>query len=180
MSDEESKLDTKNLDQLAKALKSNLKNVRIGILGGSKNVRSESDGEIKAGAKVNATSGKTKPNKPFDVSTNAAIGVLHEFGTGKMPMRSFLRMPLAENLQKYMAKAGAFNTDQLLAVIKDQSITPWLKAIAVLAESIVQDAFMTGGFGKWPAWKTPGYRNKNNRILEDTGQLRDSITSEVK
>jgi phage gpG-like protein len=83
-------------------------------------------------------------------------------------------------LQKKMEASGAFGKAELNEVLKEGSVTPWLMRIAHLAEQIVSEAFQTGGFGKWPAWRTPGYTNDHNRLLEDTGQLRDAITSEVK
>ena len=174
MSDVE--LDTKNLDQLIKALKNNLGRGRVGILG-AKTVRN--DIEVKASTKINATKG-TRPKAPFNASTNAGLGAIHEFGAGHIPPRSFLRMPISDNLQKEMESQGLFTKDKLYEVVKTSSIVPWLEIVTNIAEGIVLQAFETGGFGKWPAWKTPGYRNRNNRLLDDTGQLRDSITSEVK
>lgn len=149
-------LNTMKLDQLIKALKDNLPRARVGILGG-KTVRSNSN-----------------------AATNASIGAVHEFGSDKVPQRSFLRVPIADNLQKKMEAAGAFNKEELDEVVKVGSVLPWVKKIAVLAEGIVAEAFASKGFGKWPAWKSASYKNKGNTLLVDTGQLRDSITSEVK
>jgi phage gpG-like protein len=150
-------LQTKGLDQLIKALKSNLPKARVGVLG----------------AKAIRTNGNIG-------STNASVGAVHEFGLDGMAQRSFLRVPISDMLQKKMEAAGAFDKDVLNEVVKSGSVLPWVKKMAILAEQIVHEAFETGGFGKWPAWKTPGYTNDHGRILEDTGQLRDSITSEVK
>lgn len=148
-------LNTKNLDNILKAFKTNMSRARVGILGA-----------------------KTTRKDPG--STNAGIGAIHEFGSSKMPMRSFLRVPISENLQKRMESSGALDKDVLNEVVKTASFIPWLKKVAVLAEGIVAEAFESGGFGKWPAWRTKGYKNYNNRILDDTGQLKDSITSDVK
>lgn len=148
-------LNTKNLDGLIKALKENMSRARVGILG-------------------------AKTNRKDPGATNAGIGAIHEFGSSKMPMRSFLRVPIADNLQKRLEDTGALDKDVLNDVVKQGTVVPWLKKIAVLAEGIVAEAFASRGFGKWPAWRTPGYKNRDNRILVDTGQLRDSITSEVK
>lgn len=148
-------LNTKGLDGLVKAMKENLSRARVGVLGA-----------------------KTLRKSPGD--TNAGIGAIHEFGSSKMPQRSFLRVPISDNLQKRMESSGALDKDVLKDVIKQGTFIPWLKKMAVLAEQIVAEAFETQGFGKWPAWRTPGYKNEHNRILDDTGQLKDSITSEVK
>lgn len=154
MSDE---INLKGLDQLLKALKAKPPKVRVGVLG----------------KKAGRTSG---------AETNASIGVRHELGIG-VPQRSFLRMPISDNLEKRMEKSGALNRDVLAQVIKLGSITPWMRKIATLAETIVLDAFDTGGFGKWSAWKNPAERAKHSNagmLLVDTTQLRNSITSEVK
>jgi phage gpG-like protein len=154
---EDVKLDTKGLDALIKALKDALPRARVGVLG-SKSIRAKS------------TAG---PN-------NATVGAFHEFGQGHMPQRSFLRVPIAEHLQSKMEGSGAFDKDVLAEVVKQGTVVPWVKKIATLAVSIVHEAFDTQGFGKWPGWKNPTYTNDHGRVLEDTGQLRDSITSDVK
>jgi phage gpG-like protein len=155
---EDVEFNTRNLDQFIKALKDNMSRARVGVLG-------------------NKTMRKTSS---IDNGTNATIGAMHEYGTEKLPIRSFLRVPIADNLEKKMENSEAFNKEELEEVVKQGSVVPWLKKIAVLAEGIVAEAFETQGFGKWPAWKNGNYKNGGNSLLVDTGQLRDSITSEVK
>ncbi len=152
MSDEDTTIHIKGLENIIKALKGKLPVCKVGIFG-SKNARS--------GGKSNAT-----------------IGAAHEYGTSSLPVRSFLRVPLSENLDKYLEKSGAFDKDVLEQVLKTASIKPWLEEAGVIAENVVQDAFATGGFGKWPAWKQ-GYSNNTGDILIDTTQLRNSISHEV-
>lgn len=112
---------------------------------------------------------------------NATIGTVHEFGSParNIHMRSFLRIPLSENLNKEIEKAGLLNQETLNQVIKTGSMTPWIQQVAVSAEAVVDDAFETSGGGKWPKWKNPNYKNEGGMLLVDTGSLRDSITSEV-
>lgn len=155
-------LNVKGLDQLMKALKAKPPTTHVGILGGGKANRSSDGGK-----------GKTP--------TNAEIGAAHEFGAPSrgLPIRSFLRAPIADRLQKEMEKSGALNKDVLADVLKQGTVVPWMQVIAILAEGIVAEAFDTGGFGKWKA-HAPGYTNNTGDILVDTKQLRDSITSEVK
>jgi phage gpG-like protein len=167
------KLETKGLDQLLKALKAKPPVARVGILG----------------EKANRTEGKTtltfdevrslsKPRKGGNVPTNAEIGAAHEFGTSRLPARSFLRVPLADRLQKEMESSGALDKAVLAEVIRSGSVVPWLKKVAVLAEGIVADAFATGGFGKW---KPSDMRYKKvHQTLVETNQLREAITSEVR
>lgn len=147
-------LNTRGLDNLIKSIKDSDLKVKVGILSG-KNAR---------------------PNGTTE--TNASIGAKHEFGIG-VPQRSFLRVPLNDNLQKKIDK-GVFTEDDIKEVVKLKSVLPWLKKIAVIAEGIVIEAFETGGDGKWPAWKNPNYKNGGGRLLVDTGSLRDSISSEIK
>jgi hypothetical protein len=158
--DSDTTLNVEGLDKLLKALKSDMPTARVGILG-EKNTRSSKGGSA---------------------PTNAEIGAAHEFGAPArgLPQRSFLRVPLSENLQKKMESSGALDQDVMKAVLKQGTVIPWLKKIAVLAEGIVSEAFDTGGFGKWPKWKSPNYSNNANQLLVDTAQLRNSITSEVK
>ena len=154
-SDDTVELKTADLDKLIKSLKGNMPMVRVGILG-DKNVR---------------TSDKVGPS-------NAEVGASHEFGTTTVPIRSFLRVPIADNLQKYLDNSNAFDSDALKKVIATGSITEWLKKIGILAESIVADGFDSGGFGKWqPSDMT---NKKNHQTLVETQQLRNSITSDVK
>lgn len=145
---------TKGLDQILKALKGKQPYARIGILGTS--------------------AGRTGG------SSNAQIGAAHEYGTSSLPMRSFLRMPLTDNLDKRLASAGAFNKDALNRLVKEGSMVAWVEKLAILAEAIVGEAFDSGGFGKWAALNPKTMASKKvKQILLETGQLRSSITSEV-
>lgn len=139
---------------------------RIGILGD--NVVREDD-EAEALNSGTFTSG--------DISTNAAIGLFHEFGTEKTPQRSFLRMPLITRLQKKLEQSGAFNKEALRNVVREGSMETYVRKILASGEAIVLEAFATGGFGEWkPSDMT---RKKVQQTLVETQQLRDSITSEV-
>lgn len=156
-----STVNIKGLDQLLKALKQRPPICRIGILGNS-----------------DSRSGKGKQK----ATTNSIVGAAHEFGAPgrNLPQRSFLRVPLADNLEKYLEQSGAFDKKVFDEVIAQGSVIPWLKKVAATAQAVVSDAFDTKGFGKWPPWKNPGYTNEGGSLLVDTQQLRDSITTEVK
>lgn len=153
--EDDTTLNVEGLDHLLKALKAKPPIVRVGILGDK-----------------NARSGKSH--------SNATVGAAHEFGTTKIPQRSFLRIPLTEKLQSYMESSGALDKATMAEVIRQGSVVPWLRKIAILSEKIVADAFATGGFGKWQSWKNPNYQNNTGQLLIDSQQLRNSITSEVK
>lgn len=170
MSEDETTLEITGLNKLLKALgRKDQPYARVGILG-------------EKAAKPHYAQVEPGETGPKKISTNAEIGAAHEYGAPArgLPQRSFLRVPIADNLQKYMEKSGAFDFDAISHVLKEGTVMPWLKKVAIIAEGIVIEAFDTAGFGKWKAWKTPGYTNNANQILVDTTQLRSSITSEVK
>lgn len=144
--------NSEGLDKLLKSLKKP-PSIRVGILG-SKDSRSGKE------------------------NSNATVGAAHEFGTTKLPQRSFLRVPIADNLSSYLQKAGLLDKKVIANAVKTGSLSQLLKQIAITAESIVLDAFDSGGFGKW---KPSDMKNKKNQqTLVETQQLRNSITSEVK
>lgn len=145
--------NVKGLEQLLKALKAKPPVARVGIIGDN--------------------------NARRDGPTNAEVGAAHEFGTSKLPQRSFLRVPVSENLEKEMESAQLFDKDALAEVLKQGSVIPWMNRVAISAEACIADAFNTGGNGKWPAWKNPDYTNNAGQLLVDTTQLRNSILSDV-
>ena len=109
--------------------------------------------------------------------TNAEVGAAHELGLlAHVPERSFLRMPLEEKLGEWIEK----NLDNFRACLKKGDLKPWFVKVGFAAEKIVDEAFETGGFGKWPKLSPKTIAAKGSlKILQDTGQLRSSITSEV-
>lgn len=157
MSNDDVTLEVHGLDQILKALKGQKPTCRIGVLGG-------------------------KSSREGGGPTNAEIGAAHEYGAPSrgLPVRSFLRVPISDRLQKDLEKSGALTEAEFKEVVRTGSVLPWLKKVAVLAEGIVRGAFDTGGYGAWKAWKDPNYTNNAGQILVDTTQLRDSITSEVR
>lgn len=173
MSDAAATINIKGLYKLLKALKQKQPVVRVGILG-DKTQRTENKTKLSFSEVQNLV----KPRKSGKQLTNAELGALHEFGGANMPQRSFLRMPLTERLNKEMQRSGAFSEQAFKGVMQQGTVIPWLKKLAVLAESIVLGAFDSGGYGKWPKWKK-GYTNRTGMILVDSQQLRNSITSEV-
>lgn len=145
-------LKDRALKQLIKAFKGTLPVGKIGILANSKR---------------------------RDGGTNAEVGAAHEFGTEHLPVRSFLRVPLAENLDQRMEQAGAFDEKAIKEIIRSGHIRLYVQKISELSYAIVMEAFASEGFGKWAPWTTPGYTNNANQILVDTQQLRNSISVEV-
>lgn len=167
MSDEDTTYNSKPLDELLKVMKSKSLTAKIGILG-QKDSRTTTE--------KNGT------------TSNATIGAAHEFGTSKLPQRSFLRMPIAEMLPKKLEEAGALDENVLKQIIKN-GFKNYVEKLAILGVSCVIEAFQTEGYGTWKDlednyknWKK-SYAKKGNtsavQILTLTGQLRDSISYEI-
>jgi hypothetical protein len=122
-----------------------------------------------------------KGNVRSDGKTNAAIGLKHEFGdpTTGLPQRSWLRIPLTDELGKEVKRSGVFDKDSLREVVKTGMLTPWVKRLGLVAYRIVLEGFHSNGYGKWAPWRK-GYTSQTGEILVDTQQLRDSVTWELK
>lgn len=161
VNDETIELKDDGFKNLMKAFAARMPVARVGILGD--NTRKPVEGEKKA-------------------TSNAEIGVAHEFGTEHMARRSWLRQPLNDHLNKALETAGAFDDATLKRVINDRSILPWVKLLGVTAESVIAEGFASNGYGKWDALKPGPYadKKKNNQILVESTQLRDSVTSDAK
>lgn len=113
-------------------------------------------------------------------ATNATVGAIHEFGTSKVPQRSFLRVPLAEHLSQNLESSGLFNKDTLAQVVKRKSLKPWVEKIETIAKDIVLNAFDSNGYGKWPSDKSKTLEHKKvKQTLRETGQLKNSISTEI-
>lgn len=128
--------------------------------------------------KVGILQGKAQALHKGTKETNVDIGAKHEFGSisEKIPQRSFLRMPLdfkrEELLEKIIKKSNAI-------LRGDTKLS--FKIIGVMSETIIQEAFETRGFGQWKenAPMTIALKGSDMPLI-DTGQLRRSVTSEVK
>lgn len=146
------KINVQGLEQLLKALKAKPPVGRVGILG-DRNQRTGSE------------------------KSNAEIGAFHEFGTSRLPVRSFLRVPLIDHLDKRLKASGAFDESVLARIVAEGTFRPWVQLMTLEAEGVVLDAFATGGFGKWPP--SDMTHKKVKQTLVETQQLRNSITSDV-
>lgn len=119
-----------------------------------------------------------KDRRPDGLS-NASIGAKHEFGTQKIPRRSFLRMPLetkfklqVNNLRQTFVRNGfpAFNAVDALEVLGKSG------------KKTVREAFLTAGFGEWTPIAESTYTvygKQNPEILVEEGHLKRSIGHRV-
>ena len=111
------------------------------------------------------------------VQTNADIGAFLEFGTKKMPRRSFLLDPLTIKGKELTKKVGQI-IDRYID--EENGIETILELVGIYGESIVQEAFETGGFGAWqPIKEATANRKGSSQILIDSSQLRRSVISKV-
>lgn len=149
-----SELNDKKLKAIIDALSKTQLKARVGVLG-DKNTRADSEG------------------------TNASIGAKQEFGIGVL-QRSFLRVPIIDNLGKYVVKSRLINVKTFEEIAQKRTMVPFLSRLGIVGVSIVLDAFKNEGWGKWPPWKDPNYTNQTGQLLQDTQQLRNSIEWDVK
>lgn len=156
MSDEDAfEYKDMGLKNLIKALKGTNLRARVGVLG--KNASRKNEGSEQG-------------------LTNAEVGAAHEYGTDKLPVRSFLRMPITEQMQKALEKAN-FTADTINEAVRTGTLADLLAKIGIIGQGISLEAFDTGGFGKWKP-SNMGHK-KVKQTLVETHQLRDSITSDV-
>lgn len=110
---------------------------------------------------------------------NAELGVIQMFGsiTNNIPPRDFLLMPIKQNSQEI---TRAMATPSARAAFERKDYKRLFQLLGAKAEEIVQLAFESGGFGKWPPLKPATIARKgSSAILIDTGQLRRAISSDV-
>ena len=111
--------------------------------------------------------------------SNVSIGAKHEMGDSETIRRSWLRMPIEEHLNDYLEKSGAFNKNSETSkeAFRTNNFLPLMKKVSIIAETVISDAFDTGGFGEW---KPSNMKFKtNHQTLVETQQLRNSVTSRV-
>ena len=110
--------------------------------------------------------------------TVVEVGTKNEFGEGNTPQRSFLRTPF---IVKNADIANAIISQFKLVAEKGKDAEKAIKTVGIEAENISKEAFVTGGYGQWPALSPVTTKRKGStQILIDTGILRSSITSEVR
>lgn len=118
-----------------------------------------------------------------EVITLAELGSIHEYGApgAGIPQRSFLRVPLASNAKNLFKK---IEKDLKFSKINTKVA---LGKLGANGQSVVLQAFKTQGDGKWSALKPSsisqrkkGKGSGSTKPLIDTGQLRQSITFEVR
>lgn len=124
-------------------------------------------------------------NKSHSESTQtvAQIGATHEYGVPELriPRRSFLRVPLTKKTKEI------FKLIEKDLKVSKINITKALGRLGAKGQSVVLEAFKTQGGGSWrklskftESRRKKGKGSGSNKPLIDTGQLRQSITFEVR
>ena len=134
--------------------------------------------------------------------TNATLAAIHEFGAPEhgLPARSVLVTPLKDHAAEIMAPLK----DKAELIVKATNLKSLWSLVGIACEKVIDQAFQTGGFGKWApdSFKTlmkklnkGKNRNVHRRrltigqifagnlgmgILEDTNQLKKAYTSRVR
>ena len=159
------KLDISGLLNLTNLLSKRLPSVKVGITGNK------------------ATEVRKEPGEKRG-KTNAEIGLIQEFGkmTGKqrIPARSFIIMPLKTRLNPYLKRNLKTTQKAFDKAVKSGKAEEFAAKVGIIAESVIQDAFATSGWGKWAPNAPSTVKQKgSDKPLIDTGELRRSISSEV-
>jgi hypothetical protein len=106
------------------------------------------------------------------------IGVIHEFGLGKNPLRSFLRVPFAKNKNRIESAL-----EISFKKVANEGANPirQLERTGAFILNIVLEAFNSKGFGTWKPLKASTVnKKKSSAILTDTATLKRSNTYVVR
>lgn len=102
------------------------------------------------------------------------VAVSNEYGTGKIPARSFVRSTYDENKRKWTEVTKRIKDQILLGKI---TALKGLKKIGVIIEEDIRKKIRTGDFA--PNTAATIARKKSSKPLIDTGQLLQTIKSKV-
>ena len=150
-----------------------------------KNLQGRLNGEnkIKIGILSDKTTRKPDPNGALYSYDNAGIGYKHEFGKFspelgiRMPVRSFLRMPLKLKFESVLESKRFYKQEMSKILFTKSDDLTFFKKIGETARWCVMEAFKTGGFGQWKP--SAMQFKKNHQTLVETNQLQRSVTYKV-
>lgn len=125
--------------------------------------------------KVGLPAGESGTSALYDEGQSVLeVGIAHEFGAGRIPMRSFLRGPMREKSSEIERMlAVQFN----LVLEAGLDVGTALGRVGLTARNISVGAFRTKGYGEWQDISQATKDKKGSTaILIDTGILRSAIT----
>jgi len=136
---------------------------------------------VKTSVKVGLPSDKVGGEIYQDGQSIIDVGAQHEYGTNKVPMRSFLRMPFEVKKDEM----GSFIQSQFRRVLeKKKPAKDAMELIGIQATNISKEAFRSNGFGNWAPLaertkKAKAEAGKTTTLIW-SGILRNAITWVVK
>ena len=142
------KADIDELERLIKTLKGGYF-LRVGIIGG------------KAGAQHDKDSGQT----------NADIGSFHEFGTKKMPRRSFLEDSLKLKLNFNASQFAEMRKQLFKQVFQKNTPEIFLQNLGVKCLQVIEEGFATNGFGLWKPLSKNLKEKRDKDVLTNLAKL---------
>jgi hypothetical protein len=123
------------------------------------------DGKVKVGLP------KGKSGEYEDGMTVIEVGAMNEFGTARIPERSFIRVPLQQNKEKYFALA---KKEIKKIYLGKQTVDNALGLLGLFVSDKMKGSFTNNN---WDANADSTVKMKgSSRPLIDTGQLLNSIT----
>ncbi len=145
------------------------------------NYLKELERAVDASVKVGLPSDKVGGEVYGDGVTIMQIGAQHEYGTEKMPSRSFLRMPFDLKRDEINSFIGL----QFKAVLEGKrSSNDAMELVGVKAVNISRTAFRNNGYGQWAplAESTKFIKAEAGKTtpLVWSGILRNAITWSIK
>jgi len=109
--------------------------------------------------------------------TVLGIGIIHEYGLGNNPVRSFLRVPFEKEKQKIDKSL----TISFYKRANGADVISQLEKNGAYIRNISIASFNNRGYGTWAAIKPETAKRKGSTtILTETGTLKQSITYEVR
>ena len=114
--------------------------------------------------------------------TNAEIGTFHEFGSDKLPQRSFLEKPLREKLNfKNAAFRKATTKEAWKQIVNKGNQKKFMQNLGAYALKVIADAFESQDWQPLTERyvKQKEHTGLSTNILTATGQLRRSISFKV-
>ncbi len=100
------------------------------------------------------------------------VGIIHEYGKGRNPVRSFLRVPFKIN-EARIVKALDISYQR---IFNGENVTVQMNRVAAFIRDISLGAFDTKGYGTWQdITQATKDRKGSSQILKDNGILRSSI-----
>ena len=156
-------------------MKKNPKDFLKFTLAMNKNLRAASKKEIAVGLPKSSLS--TRKIYKSGKKTVLDIGLIHEFGLGKNPVRSFLRVPFSKEKNK-VDKSLAISFKK---ISEGAEVIKQMERNAIFLRNIAAKAFTNKGYGTWDELSEQTKEQKgNDTILTETGTLKQSITYVVR